>query len=418
MNPKTVIEEIGNRARAAAMTLAVSPGADRDAALLACAEAIRRRKDALQEANAKDLARAEEFDLTEAMRKRLVLNDKRIEGMAGALEEMAAQVDPVGKTISAANRPNGLRVEKRRVPIGVVGIIFESRPNVTSDAAGLCLKSGNACILRGGKEAIHSNLAIAEALQEGLSAAGLPSEAVTVLDNPDRALVPAMATATGLIDVIIPRGGEGLIRAVTEAATIPVIKHYDGICHVYVHAEADLDMAERIAVNAKCQYPGVCNAMETLLIDARIADAFVPRICGVLRGEGVELRGCERTREICPEMPAASEEDWTTEYLDWVLSVRVVDDIDVAIAHINAYSSHHTDAIVTGSLAASGHFAGAVDSASVIVNASTRWADGGRYGLGAEIGISTDKLHARGPMGAEDLTTYKWIVTGEGHLVE
>jgi glutamate-5-semialdehyde dehydrogenase len=300
----------------------------------------------------------------------------------------------------------------------VVGIIFESRPNVTSDAAGLCLKSGNACILRGGKEAVHSNLAIAAALQQGLLAADLPPAAVTVVETTDRAVVPALATARGLVDVIIPRGGEGLIRAVTEAASIPVIKHYDGICHVYVHGDADEAMALKIVVNAKCQYPAVCNAMETLLVDAAGAEDFLPKAVAALREAGVELRGCPRSRSIVPDLAEASDEDWTTEYLDLVLAVRVVDGVDEAIDHINTFGSHHTDAIVTRSLSAARRFTEAVDSASVMVNASTRWADGGRYGLGAEIGISTDKLHARGPMGAEDLTTTKWIVTGDGHIVD
>ncbi len=418
MDMNAYITELATAARNAATKLAATNGDTRDKALLACAAALREFSDAIQAANAKDLDRADELGLTDAMKKRLVLNDKKVEGMAVALEEMAAQIDPVGKTLTAYNRPNGLRLEKRRVPIGVIGIVFESRPNVTSDAAGLCLKSGNACILRGGKEAIHSNLAIAEALKKGLAAAGLPAEAVTVLETTDRAAVPAMATAEGLIDLIIPRGGHGLIRAVMDAASIPVIKHLDGICHVYVHADADLDMAEAIAVNAKCQYPAVCNAMETLLVDAAIAEAFLPRVAKALRDASVELRGCDRCRAIVPDMAPATQDDWATEYLDLTLAVRIVDGLDPAIEHINTYGSKHTDAIVTTSLAAAETFTTNVDASSVMVNASTRWADGGRYGLGAEIGISTDKLHARGPMGAEDLTTTKWIVTGQGHVVE
>ncbi len=418
MDPTEYVRKIGTEARQASRVLAVTPGETRDRALRACAQAIRDAKPTLQAENAKDLARSDELGLSSAMVKRLTLDDQRVEGMAVALEEMAAQVDPVGKTITASNRPNGLRIEKRRVPLGVVGIIFESRPNVTSDAAGLCLKSGNACILRGGKEAVHSNLAIAAALQQGLLAADLPPAAVTVVETTDRAVVPALATARGLVDVIIPRGGEGLIRAVTEAASIPVIKHYDGICHVYVHGDADEAMALKIVVNAKCQYPAVCNAMETLLVDAAGAEDFLPKAVAALREAGVELRGCPRSRSIVPDLAEASDEDWTTEYLDLVLAVRVVDGVDEAIDHINTFGSHHTDAIVTRSLSAARRFTEAVDSASVMVNASTRWADGGRYGLGAEIGISTDKLHARGPMGAEDLTTTKWIVTGDGHIVD
>jgi glutamate-5-semialdehyde dehydrogenase len=298
----------------------------------------------------------------------------------------------------------------------VVAVIYESRPNVTADAAGLCLKSGNACILRGGKEAIHSNLAIAEALKQGISSAGLPQGCVTVIDNTDRAIVQALCRAEGLIDLVIPRGGEELIRAVAEAATIPVIKHFTGNCHVYVHAAADLAMAERIVVNAKCQRPGICNAAETLLVDAAIARAFLPGVAEKLTAAKVELRGCEKSRRLVPSMKEATDDDWRKEYLDLILAVRVVDDLEAAIDHVNTYGSHHTDTIVTESLSAAERFVAAVDSSSVMVNASTRLSDGGIYGLGAEVGISTDKLHARGPMGAEDLTTYKWIVTGHGHL--
>ncbi len=420
MNAKQVIAELAGEARSAAAVLATTLGQQRNAALTACAAAIRAKKADLQAANAKDLARSEEFNLTDALVDRLRLTDARIEGMAVALEQIAAQTDPVGQTIAGYNRPNGLRIEKRRVPIGVVGIIFESRPNVTADAAGLCIKSGNACILRGGKEAINSNLAIAEVLREALASAGLPASAVTVIDNPDRALVPAMAQAEGLIDLIIPRGGEALIRAVAQAATIPVIKHYAGNCHVYIHAAANLEMASRITLNAKCQRPGVCNAMETLLVDQAVAKKFLPSISAKLLEAGVELRGDQLARELIAKeaVKEATEDDWREEYLDLILAVRVVDGIDAAIEHINTYSSAHTEAIVTESVAAAEKFVTAVDSSSVMVNASTRFSDGGEYGLGAEVGISTDKLHARGPMGAEDLTTYKWIVTGRGHIRE
>ncbi|MCD4823045.1 MAG: glutamate-5-semialdehyde dehydrogenase, partial [Phycisphaerae bacterium] len=415
------IGKIAIAARAAAAQLSAVNGQVRNATLRSCAEAIRSAAVGLQSENTKDLAAAEENNLSAAMIDRLKLTDSRIEAMAVALEEVAAQPDPVGKTIEACNRPNGLRVEKRRVPLGVVGIIFESRPNVTADAAGLCLKSGNACILRGGKEAIHSNLAIADALRAGLESAGLPPAAVTVLDSTDRALVPAMATAEGLIDLIIPRGGEGLIRAVTQAATIPVIKHYNGICHVYVHADADAEMAEAIILNAKTQRPGVCNAAETLLVDAAVAETMLPEIAAQLVEAGVELRtdktaaGILAAADITGEqIKPATDEDWPAEYLDLILAIKIVPGLDEAIEHINTYGSKHTDAIVTRDIAAARRFVQAVDSASVMVNASTRFSDGGVYGLGAEIGISTDKLHARGPMGAEDLTTYKWIVTGEG----
>ncbi|MFB3891529.1 MAG: glutamate-5-semialdehyde dehydrogenase [Phycisphaerae bacterium] len=423
MDATGYVKGLATAARAAALALASSTGAQRNAALLACAAAIRKARPALQAANAKDLARKDEFGLSHAMVDRLRLTDKVVEGMAVALEQIAAQTDPVGQTISAANRPDGLRVEKRRVPIGVIGIIYESRPNVTADAAGLCLKSANACILRGGKEAINSNLAIAAAIREGLAVAGLPATAVTVIDNPDHAIVTAMATAEGLIDLIVPRGGHELIEAVAQAATIPVIKHYAGNCHVYIHSAADLDMAERIVLNAKCQRPGVCNAMETLLVDKAVAGRFLPRVAAALLAKGVELRMDDEGLEIArPSVQPASaikradESDWYTEYLDLILAVRVVDSLEAAIDHINTFGSRHTDGIVTESLAAAEKFVQQVDSSSVMINASTRLSDGGVYGLGAEVGISTDKLHARGPMGAEDLTTYKWIVTGRGHV--
>ena len=416
MDATTYVRDIATAARLAAAQLAITNTAQRNDALRRAAQAVRDTGARLHAANAKDLARADEFSLTDAMVDRLTLSDKRIEGMAAALEQIAAQDDPVGKALAAYNRPNGLRIEKRRVPIGVVGVVFESRPNVTADTAGLCLKSGNACILRGGKEAIHSNLAIAAVLQEAVTAAGLPAASITMIDRTDREIVPALARAEGLIDLIIPRGGEGLIRAVVEAATIPVIKHYAGNCHVYVHAAADLDMAEAIVMNAKCQRPGVCNAAETLLIDAAVAKEFVPRIGKKLTDAGVELRGCKATQKLLKGMVAATEEDWSTEFLELILAVKVVDSLDSAVEHINRYSSAHTEAIVTGDLAAAEAFVARVDSSSVMVNASTRFSDGGEYGLGAEVGISTDKLHARGPMGAEDLTTYKWIVTGQGHI--
>ena len=416
MDAREHVQSIATLARSAAGQLATSSGAQRDAALVACAAAMRASVAKLREANEKDLAAAAVAALPAAMVDRLKLTPAGIESMASALEQIAAQVDPVGRTISAYNRPDGLRIERRRVPIGVVAVIYESRPNVTADAAGLCLKSGNACILRGGKEAIHSNLAIAEALKQGISSAGLPQGCVTVIDNTDRAIVQALCRAEGLIDLVIPRGGEELIRAVAEAATIPVIKHFTGNCHVYVHAAADLAMAERIVVNAKCQRPGICNAAETLLVDAAIARAFLPGVAEKLTAAKVELRGCEKSRRLVPSMKEATDDDWRKEYLDLILAVRVVDDLEAAIDHVNTYGSHHTDTIVTESLSAAERFVAAVDSSSVMVNASTRLSDGGIYGLGAEVGISTDKLHARGPMGAEDLTTYKWIVTGHGHL--
>ncbi len=420
MDATKYVNDIALAARRAADALAVASGAQRDAALRAAAAAIRASAGELKAANAKDLAAAADAGLADAMVDRLMLTDARVEGLAAALDAIAAQADPVGKTLAGYNRPNGLRIEKRRVPIGVVAIIFESRPNVTADAAGLCLKSGNAAILRGGKEAIHSNLAVANCIRAGLAEADLPAGAVTLIDSTDRAVVGALATAEGLIDVIVPRGGEGLIRAVVDAATIPVIKHFTGNCHVYVDAGADADMARSIVLNAKCQRPGVCNAAETLLVHADCATAggLLSKIIGDLLGAGVELRGCERTVANSPKVSPAAEADWGAEYLDLILAVKVVDGLDEAIDHINTHGSRHTDAIVTGDIAAADAFVARVDSASVMVNASTRLSDGGEYGLGAEVGISTDKLHARGPMGAEDLTTYKWIVTGAGHLRE
>ncbi|MFW6145956.1 MAG: glutamate-5-semialdehyde dehydrogenase [Planctomycetota bacterium] len=418
MDAQQTITALGTAARTAAGKLATATGAQRDAALHHAAAGIRAAAADLQAANAEDLETARGMGLSDAMVDRLTLTDKRIESMAAALEQIAAQTDPVGETLAGYNRPTGLRIEKRRVPLGVVGIIFESRPNVTADAGGLCIKSGNACILRGGKEAIRSNLSIAAVLGDALEQAGLPRQAVTMIDTTDRAMVGAMATAEGLIDVIVPRGGHGLIRAVVEAATIPVIKHYNGNCHVYVHAAADLAMAQGIILNAKCQRPGVCNAAETLLVDETVAEAFLPGAAKALLKAGVQLRGCERTCELVDAAMAATGEDWDTEYLDLILAVKVVDSLDAATAHINAHGSGHTDAIVTADIAAAEAFVAAVDSSSVMVNASTRFSDGGEYGLGAEIGISTDKLHARGPMGAADLTTYKWIVTGSGHIRE
>ncbi len=420
MDATKTIEQLAKSARLAGRVLSRTRGALRDSALRACATAIRDKKTDLQRANETDLARSTELALSEAMVDRLRLTDARIEGMASALEQIAGQVDPVGQTIAAYNRPNGLRIEKRRVPIGVIGIIYESRPNVTADAAALCLKAGNACILRGGKEAIHSNLAIGAALCEAIESVSLPREIVTVIDNTDHAMVEAMAKAQGLIDLIIPRGGEALIRAVTQAASVPVIKHYTGNCHVYVHADADVEMAETIVLNAKLQRPGVCNAMETLLVDAAIAKKLLPSVSARLLDAAVELRCDAPAKKLIAHQSVkdATEEDWYTEYLDKVLAVRIVDGLDAAVEHINKYGSGHTDAIVTESLAAAEAFVAGVDSASVMVNASTRFSDGGEYGLGAEVGISTDKLHARGPMGAEDLTTYKWIVMGSGHVRE
>jgi len=407
---------IGRRARAAARRLAASDVAARTAALRAMADALRKGADAILRENAADLAAARQAGLAAALVDRLTLAPERIAKMAAGVEEIAALRDPVGEIIEGYVRPSGLEIQRVRVPIGVILVIYESRPNVTSDVAALCLRSGNAAILRGGKEALHSNLAIHRALAGALAAAGLPGDAVQMIDTPDRALASALLRQQDTIDLVIPRGGEALIRAVAEESRIPVIKHYKGVCHVYVDDLADLDMAEAICFNAKVQRPGVCNAMETMLVHEGVAARFLPRICRRLAEAGVELRGCEKTRRLWPAAKPATEDDWYAEYLDLVLAVRVVEHLSDAVEHIETYGSGHTDAIVSEDVRRIRRFVRDVDSSSVMVNASTRFSDGGEYGLGAEVGISTDKLHARGPMGCRDLTTYKWIVTGTGQV--
>ncbi len=407
---------IGGRARAAARRLAASDAAARTAALRAMADALRKRADAILRENAADVAAARQAGLAAALVDRLTLTPERIAKMAGSVEEVAALHDPVGEIIEGYVRPNGLEIQRVRVPIGVVLVIYEARPNVTSDVAALCLRSGNAVVLRGGKEAIRSNLAIHRALAEAIEAAGLPPDAVQMIDTPDRALASALLRQQDTIDLVIPRGGEALIRAVAEESRIPVIKHYKGVCHVYVDDLADLDMAEEICFNAKVQRPGVCNAMETMLVHEGVAARFLPRICRRLAEAGVELRGCEKTRRFWPGAKPATEDDWYAEYLDLILAVRVVEHLSDAIEHIETYGSRHTDAIVSEDVRRIRRFIRDVDSSSVMVNTSTRFSDGGEYGLGAEVGISTGKLHARGPMGCRDLTTYKWIVTGTGQL--
>jgi glutamate-5-semialdehyde dehydrogenase len=407
---------LGDRARRAARLLQRAGPSARTAALRAMAAGLRDNVDALQSENEADLAEARDAGLAKAMVDRLTLSPDRIEKMARSLDEVADLRDPVGEVLEGYVRPNGLRIERVRVPIGVVLTIYESRPNVTSDVAGLCLKSGNASVLRGGKESLRSNLAIHRVLADALTDADLPADAVQMVDTPDRGLLSALLRQDETIDLVVPRGGEALIRAVAEQSTIPVIKHYKGVCHVYVDDLADLDMAEAVCFNAKVQRPGVCNAMETLLVHANLAARFLPRICRRLTEAGVELRGCERTRRHWPDAKEATEDDWPAEYLDLVLAVRVVDDLEAAIEHIETHGSRHTDAIVTEDVRRIARFTEGVDSSSVMVNASTRFSDGGEYGLGAEVGISTDKLHARGPMGCRDLTTYKWIVTGNGQL--
>ncbi len=407
---------VGEAARAAARALARADTRAKDAALHAMAAAIRRDEAKLRAANAEDVASARAGGEDDAFIDRLTLTARTIAAMAEGLEQIAALADPVGEISDLRFRPSGIQVGMMRVPLGVVGIIYESRPNVTADAAGLCLKAGNATILRGGSEAIRSNHAIAACVHEGLRAACLPEHAVQVIATTDRAAVGHLIADDKHVDVIVPRGGKSLTGRIAREAKVPVIKHLDGVCHVYVHAAADVDMAVRIADNAKTQRYSPCNTMETLLVDAAIAARVLPPLSKIYRDKGVELRGCERSRAIAPPMDAATEEDWSTEYLAPILSIRVVDGLDAAIDHIARYGSQHTDAIVTEDYTAATRFLREVDSSSVMVNASTRFADGFEYGLGAEIGISTNKLHARGPVGLEGLTSRKWIVLGSGQV--
>ncbi|MCB9562165.1 MAG: glutamate-5-semialdehyde dehydrogenase [Kofleriaceae bacterium] len=413
----TDITELARRARAASRVVARSSAQTREAALRAIAAAVRAGADEILAANAEDVAAATERGLASAMVDRLRLTPTRLDGVARAIEEVAAQPDLIGRLERAERRPNGLEIARMRIPLGVIAIVYESRPNVTTDAAALCLKSGNAVILRGGSEALRSNAALGRAVAAGLEAAGLPAAAVQVVPTPDREAVRAMLQLDELIDLVIPRGGEGLIRFVAEHSRIPVIKHYKGVCHVYVHAAADLDMALAICENAKVQRPGVCNAVETILVDRAVAPAFVPRLCARLAGDGVELRGDATVCALGGDaVIAATDADWDAEYLDLIVAVRVVDDLDTALRHIEAHGSDHTESIVTGDPAAAERFLHEVGSSTVMVNASTRFADGGELGLGAEIGISTTRLHAYGPMGAEGLTTTKFIVRGTGQI--
>ncbi|WP_288659080.1 MULTISPECIES: glutamate-5-semialdehyde dehydrogenase [Pseudomonas] len=406
---------LGRAAREASRLLARASTAQKNKALLSVADALDRARPLLVEANERDLAAGRVAGLDSALLDRLALTPARIDGMIAGLRQVAALPDPVGAIRDLSYRPSGIQIGKMRVPLGVIGIIYESRPNVTIDAASLCLKSGNATILRGGSEAIHSNRAIALCIQEGLASAGLPAAAVQVVETTDRAAVGALITMPEYVDVIVPRGGKGLIERISQDARVPVIKHLDGICHVYVDEHADVEKAHRIALNAKCYRYGICGAMETLLVQAAVANAFLPNMAASLREKGVELRGCERTRDIIDAVPA-HDADWSTEYLAPVLSIKVVADIEEAITHINHYGSHHTDSIVTEHLGRSRQFLAEVDSSSVMVNAPTCFADGFEYGLGAEIGISTDKLHARGPVGLEGLTSEKYIVLGDGQV--
>jgi len=416
MNAETYANELTAKAVAAARLMATTSTESKDRALRAMADGLLENAEALRAENGGDVEAAKTAGLSAAMVDRLTLTDARIEGMADGLRVMTELPDPVGEVFERTDRPNGLAIERVRVPIGVIFIIYESRPNVTADAAGLCLKSGNAVILRGGKESVRSNLAIAGVLCEALERADLPRDAVQVVNTPDRAVVDHLLVAEGRVNLVIPRGGKGLIRAVVDKAKVPVIKHYEGVCHVFVDAAADLEMAEQIVMNAKVQRPGVCNAMETLLVHVNVAAEFLPRIVPMLRDEAVDVRGCERSRSIVPDLQHATEEDYYAEYLDLVLAVRVVDSLEEAVEHITKYGSAHTDAIVTGDAETAETFVREVDSSSVMVNASTRFSDGGEYGMGAEIGISTDKIHARGPMGLRELTSYKFVVRGTGQI--
>jgi glutamate-5-semialdehyde dehydrogenase len=417
MAPISITESIhtmGRQARAAAYRLAQLATTDKDTILRAMAAAIRAATPEMLAANALDLAAGAEKGLSAAMLDRLRLDAARIEAMAAGIEQVATLPDPVGQVMDSWQRPNGIRIEQVRVPIGTIGIIYESRPNVTADAAVLCFKTGNATILRGGSEAIHSNRAIAAALQAGGSTAGLPDHAIQLIPFTDRESVAALAQMDRWLDLIIPRGGKGLIETVVSLARMPVIKHYDGICHLYVDSAADFQMAVNLTVDSKTQKCGVCNALETLLVHREVAPAFLPQIAAALHAKRVELRGCPAARAVLTDILPATEDDWSTEYLDLILSIKVVDSLDAAIAHINRYGSHHTDTIVTADTAAAERFLREVDSACAFHNVSTRFADGGEFGFGAEIGISTDKLHARGPMGLRELTSYQYRVRGDG----
>ncbi|VGO17597.1 Gamma-glutamyl phosphate reductase [Pontiella desulfatans] len=418
MTVEEQVLKIGADAKAASRKLAKLSTRKKNAILEAMAEELDAQRAFIQSENEKDLEAGRAAGLTPAMLDRLELTDARIDSMIKGLRDVAVLNDPVGHEISTWNRPNGLEIHKRRVPIGVIGIIFESRPNVTCDAAALCFKTSNTVILRGGKEAIHSNLAIASAMQKGGEAKGMPANAIQLIPTTDREAVRVMSQMTAYLDLIIPRGGEGLIRAVMEMAHVPVIKHYTGVCHTYVDASANLSMALRISENAKCQRPGVCNAMETLLVHKDIAAEFLPAMGEILEKRHVEMRGDEATCKLIGSAVPATEEDWRTEYVDLILSIRVVDDVNAAVEHINTYGSGHSDAIVSEDDKATVTFLNEVDSATVYVNASTRFTDGAEFGMGAEIGVSTDKLHARGPMGLEELTTYKFVIEGKGQIRE
>ena len=410
------VREMGQRARVAAQRLAVLSGDVRNAALRAMPAELQRVRDQLRSANAADLADARSAGLEGPLLRRLEITDEVFGYMKVRLEEVARLPDAVGRILEGHVRPNGLRVQRVSVPIGVIGMIYESRPNVTTDAASVCLKSGNAVILRGGSESLRTNIVLADAMIEAAAAHGIPDGAIQIIRTSDREAVNELLRLEGEVDVIIPRGGKGLIAAVARESRIPVIKHYEGICHMYLAEDAPTEMAVALSVNSKCQRVEVCNALETLLVDSASVERLLGPISEAFAAEGVELRGCQVVRRLMPDLPVATEEDWVAEYLAPILSVKVVDGLDAAISHINTYGSGHTDGIVTQRMDLAERFVVGVDSASVLVNASTRLSGGGDYGLGAVVGISTDKLHARGPVGPEALTTYKWVVYGEGHL--
>ncbi len=410
------MKKMGEKARRAAVTIARADTGVKNQALYAIANAVEMARERIKVANRKDLNAGHEKGLNEALLDRLALTDERIEGMTEGLRQVAALPDPVGTIDNLNYRPSGIQVGHMRVPLGVVGIIYESRPNVTVEAAGLCLKSGNAAILRGGSESIHSNRVIARCLQEGLNRAGLPEDVVQVVATADRAAVGQMITMPECVDVIIPRGGKGLIERISQEAQVPVIKHLNGICHVYIDDRADTRKAINVAFNAKTHRYGVCNAMETLLVHEAVAAVVLPDLANRYGQKGVELRGCETTCAILSQVHMAADEDWSTEYLGPVLAIKIVHSLDEAIEHINRFGSHHTDAIITEDFSRGRRFLREVDSSSVMINCSTRFADGFEYGLGAEIGISTDKLHVRGPVGLNGLTTQKYVVLGDGHV--
>jgi glutamate-5-semialdehyde dehydrogenase len=416
MNVQEYMLRIGKQARAAAKILSSANTGIKNKALESIAQQLEQQQQQLLIANAKDLENAKAKGLDSALLDRLSLNESRIASMVEGLRQMVQLPDPIGTITDLSYRPSGIQVGKMRVALGVVGIIYESRPNVTADAAGLCLKSGNATILRGGSEAIHSNQAIAECIYAGLEAAGLPRTAVQVIETTDRAAVGELITMPAYVDVIIPRGGKGLIERISAEARVPVIKHLDGVCHVYIDDQADIDKAINVAYNSKTQRYGTCNTMETLLVAKSVADEVLPKLAEKYQAAGVELRGCAATQAILTNIKAATDEDWQTEYLAPILSIRTVADIDEAMEHIHQYSSQHTDSIITENWSRGRRFLTEIDSSSVMVNASTRFADGFEYGLGAEIGISTDKFHARGPVGLEGLTSQKYIVLGDGHI--